>query len=197
MQFLKMFIYLFWERESESRGGTERQRQRQRIPSRVWTVSAGPDVGLELTNGETVTWSPNQGLDPQPVGEVDKAHRRWLIGLKQILISSLETPPLGSSSFVCWAWKPLPTPQIWRLITINYPYRSHSGLRSLEKWSPLSTPVLNKPRIHQDLRVPLGFSISIPAWFHNKSSILEVGVGDTDKVVGTRALVEESRFVSW
>ena len=31
---------------------------------------------------------------------MDKVHQRWLIGLKQTLVSSLETPPLGSS-FVC------------------------------------------------------------------------------------------------
>ena len=43
----------------------------------------------------------------------------------------------------------------------------HLGLRSLEKGAPLSPPVLNKSPIHEDLRVPLGFSASIPAWFSN------------------------------
>ena len=37
------------------------------------------------------------------IGEVDKGHQRWLIGLKQTLVSSLETPPPVSSSFVCCA----------------------------------------------------------------------------------------------
>ena len=36
-----------------SRGGAERDRQR--IPSRIHTVNAEPDVGLELTNGEIMT----------------------------------------------------------------------------------------------------------------------------------------------
>ena len=53
--FLK-FIYLFLrerERESTSGGGTERRRDR--ITSRLHTISAEPDVGLELTNSEIVT----------------------------------------------------------------------------------------------------------------------------------------------
>ena len=32
-------------------------------------------------------------LEPACVGEVDKVHQRWLIGLKRTLVSSLETPP--------------------------------------------------------------------------------------------------------
>ena len=39
------------ERESPMRGG----RAGERIPSRLHTVSAGPDMGLELTNHETMT----------------------------------------------------------------------------------------------------------------------------------------------
>ena len=55
--FLK-FIYLFLrererERESTSGGGTERRRDR--ITSRLRTISAEPDVGLELMNHELVT----------------------------------------------------------------------------------------------------------------------------------------------
>ena len=48
-----MFIY-FWRRESrerEERGG------RQRIPSRLHTVSAEPDVGLNPMNSEFMTWA--------------------------------------------------------------------------------------------------------------------------------------------
>ena len=41
------------ERERESRGGAERERQR--IPSRLCTISAEPDVGLEVTNHEIMT----------------------------------------------------------------------------------------------------------------------------------------------
>ena len=38
----------------------------------------------------------------QSVGEVNKVGQRWPMGLKQTLVSSLETPPPGSSSFVCF-----------------------------------------------------------------------------------------------
>ena len=43
-----MFIY--FERDSTSRGGAEREGER--IPSRLCTISTEPDVGLELTNPE-------------------------------------------------------------------------------------------------------------------------------------------------
>ena len=45
-----MFIYLF-ETEREERGG----RERQRILSRICTVSAEPNAELELTNCEIMT----------------------------------------------------------------------------------------------------------------------------------------------
>ena len=45
--FLK-FIYLL------GRGGVERERIRERIPSRFHTVSMEPDVGLEVTNHEII-----------------------------------------------------------------------------------------------------------------------------------------------
>ena len=35
--------------------GRERERERERIPSRLLTVSTEPDVGLELTNCEIMT----------------------------------------------------------------------------------------------------------------------------------------------
>ena len=35
--------------------GRGRERGRERIPSRVWAVSAEPDAGLELTNREIMT----------------------------------------------------------------------------------------------------------------------------------------------
>ena len=38
-----------------SGGGAERGRER--IPGRLRTVSAEPDVGLELTNHEIMTWA--------------------------------------------------------------------------------------------------------------------------------------------
>ena len=54
VSFSFKFIYLFLrererDRESTCRGGTER---RDRIPSRLCTISTEPDAGLELTNCE-------------------------------------------------------------------------------------------------------------------------------------------------
>ena len=45
------FLSLFFLRETEStRGGGTEGEGRERIPTRLRTVSAEPDVGLELTN---------------------------------------------------------------------------------------------------------------------------------------------------
>ena len=48
-----MFIYLFWERDSTSKGGAEKERKR--IPSRLCTISAELDVGLKTMNREIMT----------------------------------------------------------------------------------------------------------------------------------------------
>ena len=53
--FLSLFIYLFRERESAC--AWEQQREGERIPSRLPTVSTEPDVGLKLTNHEIMTWA--------------------------------------------------------------------------------------------------------------------------------------------
>ena len=59
-----LFIYLFiyfkgylfiFERERERMWGWGRERERQRIPSRLHTVSAESDVGLDPTNCEIMT----------------------------------------------------------------------------------------------------------------------------------------------
>ena len=60
MKSLDLFIlFKFIYFESECGGGTEREGQRQRegerIPSRLHTVSTEPDAGLELTNREIMT----------------------------------------------------------------------------------------------------------------------------------------------
>ena len=44
-----MFIYF------ERGGGAERERQTDRLPSRLCTVSTEPDAGLKLMNWETMT----------------------------------------------------------------------------------------------------------------------------------------------
>ena len=50
-------IALETERQSTSMscGGAEREAERERIPSRLYTVSSEPSVGLELTNPEIMT----------------------------------------------------------------------------------------------------------------------------------------------
>ena len=48
-------MYLFILRERVSGRGSERQGERERIPSRLSTVSAEPNVGLKLTNHEVLT----------------------------------------------------------------------------------------------------------------------------------------------
>ena len=61
--FFKTFfnIYLFLkykERQSTSRGGKERERETESEGgSRFWAVSTEPNVGLEPTNRETMTWA--------------------------------------------------------------------------------------------------------------------------------------------
>ena len=49
-------VYLFL-RESESKHGRGRERGRERIPSRLCTVSSEPDVGLKLINYEIMIWA--------------------------------------------------------------------------------------------------------------------------------------------
>ena len=53
--FLSLFILKDRETEHLSGGGAERERERQRIPSRVYAAGTESDVGLELTNCEILT----------------------------------------------------------------------------------------------------------------------------------------------
>ena len=50
--FLSLYIL-----EREHKQGKDRERGRERISSRLHTVSAEPDVGLELMNHEIMTWA--------------------------------------------------------------------------------------------------------------------------------------------
>ena len=43
------------ERENTTRGGPERERERERIPSRLLTLSTEPDEGLKPTNCKVMT----------------------------------------------------------------------------------------------------------------------------------------------
>ena len=53
-----MFIY-FWDRERQSMngGGQGEGDTESETGSRLWAVSTEPDVGLELTDREIVTWA--------------------------------------------------------------------------------------------------------------------------------------------
>ena len=62
-----MFIY-FWDRERQSmdRGGAEREGDTEsETGSRLWAVSTEPDVGLELTDREIMTWAEVRRLTDQ------------------------------------------------------------------------------------------------------------------------------------
>ena len=55
--FKNFFKCLFLrERERVHGGGAEREREAERIPTRLHAVSPAPDAGLEPTNGEIMTW---------------------------------------------------------------------------------------------------------------------------------------------
>ena len=49
------FVLFCFERKREREREQGTGRERERIPSRLHTVSTEPDVGLELTNLETMT----------------------------------------------------------------------------------------------------------------------------------------------
>ena len=53
MEIFLKFIYL--EREKETAGEAQRQRGRERIPSRLCSVNTEPNMGLELTKSEILT----------------------------------------------------------------------------------------------------------------------------------------------
>ena len=59
---LKNFFFYFYlflrQRESMNRGGSEREGDTEsETGSRLWAVSTEPDVGLELTDREIMTWA--------------------------------------------------------------------------------------------------------------------------------------------
>ena len=53
--FKKHFLSLFILREREKERAGKRQRKGERIPSRLHTISAEPNAGLKLLNGEITT----------------------------------------------------------------------------------------------------------------------------------------------
>ena len=87
----------FWERERKRERkhewGRDRERGKERIPSRLHTVSAEPDVGLQLTNLRDHDLSRNQGLDAQPT-KPPRCPRPWYLSWK-----SFSPPFLGNNAF--------------------------------------------------------------------------------------------------
>ena len=55
--FLKSLFIYFWGKERAHKPRRDRERARERIPSGLHTVSTEPDVGLDPTNCETMTWA--------------------------------------------------------------------------------------------------------------------------------------------
>ena len=53
--FLSLFIYFERESDREHEWGRGREREEERIPSRLRPVRAEPDTELELTHREIVT----------------------------------------------------------------------------------------------------------------------------------------------
>ena len=51
--FEKLSLFIHFERQNEL--GRGREQGRERIPSRLFTVSTEPNVGLELTKCKTMT----------------------------------------------------------------------------------------------------------------------------------------------
>ena len=73
--FLNFFnVYLFLsERQSMSGGGAERKGDTEsKAGSRLWAVSKGPNVGLELMNREIMTWAEVRCLTDWATGHPAK-----------------------------------------------------------------------------------------------------------------------------
>ena len=55
--FFFKFIFLFWERERTWAGEDQRDRERERIPSRVCAISPKSDMGIDPMNCKIMTWA--------------------------------------------------------------------------------------------------------------------------------------------
>ena len=118
--FLFFFPCVFiFERQRTSREGAEREQERERerdrerdrdrereIPSRLHTAIPEPDVGLELTNRESVTWAQTESwtlhrLSHPGTSErgVSKDHPRFLFLFFQLLGPTIHNFPNISSSW--------------------------------------------------------------------------------------------------
>ena len=80
LTFFSLFIYFGGkgegerERERQTDRQTDRETgegQRERIPRRLCTVRANPDVGFELTNSEIMTWAKIKSWTFNPLSYPD------------------------------------------------------------------------------------------------------------------------------
>ena len=89
------------------------------------------------------------------------------MGLKQTLVSSLDTLPPVLPLFAVH----LKTPTDMEANNYKLHFHPSFGAQIFGETVSSEPAVLNKSPIHQDLRVPLGFSASVPAWFRNSTTI--------------------------
>ena len=61
-----MFLVFIFGRERERTSGIGAERGRERIPSRLCTISTEPEVGLEPTNHKIMTSAENHELATEP-----------------------------------------------------------------------------------------------------------------------------------
>ena len=88
-------VYLFfWERESTSRGGGQRERKRERMPRRLCTVSTKPDAGVEITHCEIMTWAKTKSRTLSHPGGPGKNSVQNLYDFHTLLISFSHLPIL-------------------------------------------------------------------------------------------------------
>ena len=64
--FFSFLKFIYSEREKVQVPEGQRERRRERIPSRLYAVSAEPNAGLRLTNCEILIMTQNQELDTEP-----------------------------------------------------------------------------------------------------------------------------------
>ena len=71
--FFKAYLFILRERESMSREG--RQREKERIASRLHAVSSESNTGLDLTNQEIMTWAETKSWTPNRLSHPGAPHK--------------------------------------------------------------------------------------------------------------------------
>ena len=74
--FFFKFVYLERDRDTTSRGGADRERERGRIPSRLCTARAEPDMELKPPKPLDHDLSQNQEPDAEPPRHPKKEYLR-------------------------------------------------------------------------------------------------------------------------